>query len=73
MAIEHIQTPRQVFESLKEEGYRVDYERIPIAPEQAPEDRYIDEFLQKITSRSTICPLIFNCGIGILILSIKIC
>ena len=42
----------------------MDYERIPIAPEQAPEDRYIDEFLQKIKSRSSRCPLIFNCGMG---------
>lgn len=65
MAIEHIQTPRQVFESLKEEGYRIEYERIPISPEQAPEDRYIDEFLHKIGKRSVRCPLVFNCGMGL--------
>jgi Inositol hexakisphosphate len=66
MAIDHIQTPREVFESLKEEGFKVSYDRIPISPEQAPEDRYIDEFLQKFMgkSQSVRGPLIFNCGMG---------
>ncbi|KAJ3362183.1 hypothetical protein HDU91_003540, partial [Kappamyces sp. JEL0680] len=65
MAIDHVQTPREVFESLRAEGFRVEYERIPISPEQAPEDRYIDEFLLKIRSGSPRCPLIFNCGMGV--------
>lgn len=63
MSIEFIQTTRQVFESLKEEGFRVNYVRIPISPEQAPDDRYIDEYLKVIKSTQPQDFLIFNCGI----------
>jgi hypothetical protein len=65
MAIDHIQTPRQVFETLKDRGYKVEYERIPISPEQAPQDRYMDEFLRLIQSAPTRAPVIFNCGMGV--------
>lgn len=65
MAIEHIQTPREIFESLKEEGYRVDYERIPISPEQAPQDEYLDDFISAVQSRSPMAPILLNCGMGL--------
>ncbi len=65
MAIDHVQTPREVFETLKIQGFRVLYERIPIAPEQAPEDRYIDDFFTKIRAFPSRSPLIFNCGMGV--------
>jgi hypothetical protein len=65
MSIDHIQTPRQVFESLKQEGYLVEYARIPIAPEQPPQDRHTERLIDIVKSASTTAPLIFNCGMGL--------
>ncbi|KAI8912645.1 inositol hexakisphosphate-domain-containing protein [Gorgonomyces haynaldii] len=60
-----LQTSREVFESLVRDGFCVKYIRIPISPEQAPEDRYIDEYLQVIKSCNVSDSLIFNCGMGL--------
>jgi hypothetical protein len=64
-AVSKVQTPKQVFQELRDLGFQVDYERIPITPEQAPQDIHIDEFVKQIRSRSNTCPIIFNCGIGL--------
>ncbi|KAJ1552184.1 hypothetical protein HK405_012326, partial [Cladochytrium tenue] len=42
VALVDVMTPREVFDGMKENGFRVGYTRIPISPEQAPEDRYLD-------------------------------
>lgn len=65
MAIETIQTTCEVFESLRENGYKVNYIRIPISPEQAPDDRYIDEYLKVIKSTKSDDSLVVNCGMGV--------
>ncbi|KAJ3046238.1 hypothetical protein HDV00_000050 [Rhizophlyctis rosea] len=65
MAIDEIQTPREVFESFRSKGYRVKYVRIPISPEQAPEDRYLDEYVSVIKQSKISDALIFNCGMGV--------
>ena len=65
LAPQHIQTSREVFETLAEQGFHVSYVRIPISPEQAPEDRYIDEYVKVLKSSSLEDSLIFNCGIGV--------
>jgi hypothetical protein len=53
-----------VFQEFQAEGYRLRYFRIPISPEQAPEDNYFDEYINVIRSLEPTDPLIFNCGIG---------
>ncbi|KAH6582488.1 hypothetical protein BASA61_008518 [Batrachochytrium salamandrivorans] len=65
MAIETLQTPREVFEDMVEDGFRVIYIRIPIGPEQAPDDRYIDEYVQVIRNTPIDSNLVFNCGMGV--------
>ncbi|TPX58470.1 hypothetical protein SpCBS45565_g07990 [Spizellomyces sp. 'palustris'] len=65
MAIDHIQTSREVFESFVTSGFRIRYFRIPVSPEQAPEDRYIDEYVQAIKDTVKEDALIFNCGMGV--------
>lgn len=40
-SVDIVETPREIFESLSGMGFRVRYIRIPISPEQAPEDRYL--------------------------------
>ncbi|KAI7904707.1 inositol hexakisphosphate-domain-containing protein [Cokeromyces recurvatus] len=64
IAADQVQTPKEVFESFQAKGYRLKYFRIPISPEQAPEDNYFDEYINVIRSLEPDDPLIFNCGIG---------
>lgn len=54
-----------MFDNLKIKGYNVNYYRIPISPEQAPDDKYIDEYLQVIRNTPENDLMIFNCGMGI--------
>ena len=60
-----VQTPREVYESLVRQGYRVGYHRIPISPEQAPEDNYLDSFVLELRKTDLDDPVIVNCGIGV--------
>ncbi|GAN09242.1 metal ion binding oxidoreductase [Mucor ambiguus] len=57
-------TNNPVFQSFQTEGYRLKYFRIPISPEQAPEDNYFDEYINVIRNLEPTDPLIFNCGMG---------
>jgi hypothetical protein len=60
-----VQTPRQVYESLKLQGFLVEYERIPISPEQPPLDKRTEQYVNVVKRASTTAPLIFNCGMGL--------
>ncbi|KAG2199112.1 hypothetical protein INT46_010520 [Mucor plumbeus] len=64
IAADQVQTPRELFEEFQQHGYRLKYFRIPISPEQAPEDNYFDEYVRVIKSLDPTDPLIFNCGMG---------
>ncbi|KAI8143663.1 inositol hexakisphosphate-domain-containing protein [Fennellomyces sp. T-0311] len=64
IAADKVQTPREVFDEFQKEGYRVQYYRIPISPEQGPEDNYFDEYVRVIKTVDPKDPLIFNCGMG---------
>ena len=65
IAIDKLETPRQVFEGFIKAGFKVQYVRIPISPEQAPEDQYIDGFVESMRNASSNDPLVFNCGMGV--------
>ena len=65
VAPEQVQTPREIYESFAHRGYRLKYYRIPISPEQRPEDRYVDEYARIIGDIGTKHALIFNCGMGV--------
>ncbi|KAI8377229.1 inositol hexakisphosphate-domain-containing protein [Choanephora cucurbitarum] len=64
IAADKVQTPKEVFQEFQSKGYRLKYFRIPISPEQAPEENYFDEYINVIRSLEPTDPLIFNCGIG---------
>ncbi|KAL7747907.1 hypothetical protein RI367_006654 [Sorochytrium milnesiophthora] len=59
-----VQTPREVIESLQHDGYRVQYVRIPVAPEQSLEDKYLDEYVETLKNTPTSVALVVNCGMG---------
>jgi predicted protein tyrosine phosphatase len=60
-----VQTPRQVYESLKQQGFLVEYARIPISPEQPPQYKHTEHFVNVVRNASNQAPLIFNCGMGL--------
>ncbi|KAI8092745.1 inositol hexakisphosphate-domain-containing protein [Halteromyces radiatus] len=64
LAADKVQTPSEVFQEFQQQGYQLKYFRIPISPEQGPEDNYFDEYVRVIRTLEPTEPLIFNCGIG---------
>ncbi|CAO3589334.1 unnamed protein product [Absidia cylindrospora] len=64
LAADKVQTPSEVFQEFQQKGYHIKYFRIPISPEQGPEDNYFDEYVRVIKTLKPTEPLIFNCGIG---------
>ncbi len=66
IALDSIQTPRQVFDAFAASGYPLKYYRAPISPEQGPEDMYLDQYVDVLAGSATPNdPLVFNCGVGI--------
>lgn len=64
-AVDEIQTPREIFDGFRKLGYNIEYVRIPISPEQAPDDKYLDEYIKVIRSTRPENALVFNCGMGV--------
>ncbi|KAI8059223.1 inositol hexakisphosphate-domain-containing protein [Gongronella butleri] len=62
--IEHIETPKEVFQSIIDDGYRVEYFRIPITDEQAPIPDVFDLLKQRILEAHVGKDVIFNCQMG---------
>ncbi|KAG8824150.1 hypothetical protein FRC17_009172 [Serendipita sp. 399] len=60
-----VKTSREVWESMKAEGWPVEYHRIPITTTRPIEDNYLDAYLKVLKSVSpTTTPIVFNCGMG---------
>ena len=59
-----VQTPAEVYAGLQHEGYRVDYARIPISDEKAPEDQDFDALIQRLRAADPHSALVFNCHAG---------
>jgi len=60
-----IHTPREVFELVAEEGFKVDYARIPVTDEQAPLPSALAQLLDRVNnSLGYAGDMIFNCQMG---------
>ncbi|KAJ3567855.1 hypothetical protein NP233_g6086 [Leucocoprinus birnbaumii] len=60
-----IMTPRDVFELIKKDGYRIDYGRVAITDEQAPLPAALSQLLDRVQSGfSQAGDFIFNCQMG---------
>jgi hypothetical protein len=59
-----VQTPAEVYHGLQREGYRVDYARIPVSDEKAPENQDFDALVQRLRQSDPTSPLVFNCHAG---------
>ncbi|ORY52376.1 hypothetical protein BCR33DRAFT_711697 [Rhizoclosmatium globosum] len=65
IGIDDIMTTKEIFQNLLAKKYRVEYHRIPISPEQSPEDRYLDEYVNAVKSCNPEDYVVFNCGMGV--------
>ncbi|KAG2017712.1 hypothetical protein CC2G_007200 [Coprinopsis cinerea AmutBmut pab1-1] len=62
---EEIMTPRDVFNVIISEGYRIDYSRVAITDEQAPLPDALSQLLNRIQSGLPVAgDFIFNCQMG---------
>lgn len=59
-----IQTPAEVFAQVQSEGYRLDYQRLPITDEKAPENKDFDALVERLRQSSPDSKLVFNCHAG---------
>ncbi|KAF9510295.1 hypothetical protein BS47DRAFT_1373349 [Hydnum rufescens UP504] len=60
-----IMTPRDVFEFMVAEGYRVDYARVAITDEQAPLPEALDQLIHRVEGGYVHAThIIFNCQMG---------
>lgn len=62
--ITSVQTVGEVYDQLKSEGYRVDYQRIPVTDTKKPEDQDIDALVAGLKNTDPEAALIFNCHAG---------
>ena len=61
---ESVQTTKEVFDMLRQEGYKVDYARIPITDEKSPEPKDYDALVERLKGTDPEAALIFNCQAG---------
>lgn len=61
---ESVQTTREVFDMLRQEGYRVDYARIPVTDEKSPEPGDFDALVERLKGVDPDAPMLFNCHAG---------
>lgn len=59
-----VQTPREVFDGLRSQGFRVNYARVPISDEKAPEDADLDALVARFRGLGADTPAVFNCHAG---------
>lgn len=61
---ESVQTTREVVDMLRQEGYRIDYARIPVTDEKSPEPQDFDALVARLKDVDPEAPQIFNCHAG---------
>lgn len=61
---ESIQTPREVYEALRADGYKCNYYRVPLTDGTAPKEVAFDTFYQHVKHAAPHDPVIFNCQMG---------
>ncbi|KAF8623644.1 hypothetical protein AX17_007344 [Amanita inopinata Kibby_2008] len=61
----NVKAPRELWEFMKENGWNVDYYRIPISPDRPIEDNYLDAYVRVIRDLDPLrTALVFSCGMG---------
>lgn len=61
----NVMTIRELWQSLQDEGFNVDYHRIAISSDENPENQYLDHFLDVVRNVDPETALYFNDGVGV--------
>lgn len=64
ISLQDIETPKEVFQSIIDEGYQVDYLRIPITDEQAPIPDVFDQLISRTKDANKGVDVLYNCQMG---------
>lgn len=64
ISLKDIETPKEVFQSIIDEGYQVDYLRIPITDEQAPIPDVFDQLISRTKEANKGVDVLYNCQMG---------
>jgi hypothetical protein len=59
-----VKTPKEVYDDLKKEGYKVDYQRVPVTDEKTPEADDLEALTKRVGKAGPDTPQIFNCHAG---------
>ncbi|KAI3645959.1 hypothetical protein MP228_008887 [Amoeboaphelidium protococcarum] len=59
---QNVLTTAEVFGKFKN---ILEYHRVPVSPEQRPEDVYVDEYIKIISNCTLNDAVVFNCGLGV--------
>lgn len=59
-----VQTTREVFEQVRSEGYRVEFHRVPVTDEQAPDAQDFEALKGQLSGLPADTPRVFNCQMG---------
>ncbi|KFM27931.1 Triosephosphate isomerase, chloroplastic [Auxenochlorella protothecoides] len=59
-----VQTPAEVYRELIEDGYDIDYLRVPVTDEKAPKGRDFDALIKRCWKPPKGAALVFNCQMG---------
>ncbi|GJE96251.1 inositol hexakisphosphate-domain-containing protein [Phanerochaete sordida] len=63
--VANVKTMRELMDGMRQDGWNVDYYRIPISPDRPIEDNYLDAYTHVIRRADPLkTALIFNCGQG---------
>eukprot|EP00834_Sanchytrium_tribonematis_P007654 NODE_726_length_4415_cov_0.494556.p1 type:complete len:1175 gc:universal NODE_726_length_4415_cov_0.494556:3709-185(-) len=64
MAVEHVQTPRELVEHFINQGFDIKYIRLPISPEQGFVEIYVETLINAFMAQNVDDPIVINCGMG---------
>eukprot|EP00879_Flechtneria_rotunda_P018628 GHRR01019549.1.p1 GENE.GHRR01019549.1~~GHRR01019549.1.p1 ORF type:complete len:942 (+),score=356.76 GHRR01019549.1:158-2983(+) len=59
-----VQTPLEVYAELVQDGYDVDYMRVPVTDEKAPKDSDFELLIRRLWNVPADAALVFNCQMG---------
>ncbi|KAH8826577.1 inositol hexakisphosphate-domain-containing protein [Flagelloscypha sp. PMI_526] len=63
--VNNVRTSRELYEHMKQQGWSVEYHRVPISPDRPIEDNYLDAYLRVVKSADPLTTsLVFSCGMG---------
>ncbi|CAK9780633.1 hypothetical protein CC85DRAFT_329266 [Cutaneotrichosporon oleaginosum] len=69
-----IKTPREIYDDIRSQGWKVDYWRIPVGPDRPIEDNYLDAYVSRLKDVDPLTTsLVFNCGMGVVRTTFAMC